>query len=436
MDVRFWSGILLALLPLFTAAQTTPTTARETVDRIVVVVGNEIITATELSSQMQLTALRTRTQPRTPEEVEALQQRVLDAMISDKLLQFEAKQDTSLSIRPEEIDQQLDNEIARIAQNYGSNDAFVDALAAEGLTLRDLKKQYRSEIENQLYRERYLRRRLSSVSVSKKEVESFFSTYKDSLAGQAEALKLAHLLCRISPSRQVEDSVRTLALQVREQILSGSDFATLAIKYSSFGAGANGGDLGYVAREDLVPEFARAAFSLAKGEVSGAVRTQFGYHLIRNEGARDDKLRLRHILFAVEASAADTIATSRLADSLLSLAQNGSDFAELAKSFSADDDSRAKGGEMGWFALADLPVEFGDALKGWSEVGGYRGPIASQYGFHIVKLLDFRAARTFTLEADFDQIKDMARQHKTQQSIETWLAEIRAKTFIEYRLES
>lgn len=417
-------------------AQSSPAPTREAIDKIVVVVGSEIITATELASQMQLTALRTRIQPTTQAEVDKFQTQVLEAMISDKLLQAEAKNDTTLTVRPEEIDQQLDNEIARIAQNYGSNDQFVEALENEGLSLRDLKKQYRGEIENQLYRERYLRKRLTSVSVSKREVEQFFASHADSLPGQAEALKIAHLLLSVRPSKQVEDSVRQLALAVRDKILGGADFATLAVTYASFGAGANGGDLGYMAREDLVPEFARAAFTLAQGEISGAIRTQFGYHIIRNEGSRDDKLRLRHILFGVVASNADTAATMNLADSLLAAARAGSDFAEMAKTYSSDDDTRAKGGELGWFALGDLPAGFGDALRGWSEVGSFRGPIQSQYGFHLVKLLDYRAAKQFSLEADFDQIKEMARQHKTQQSIEKWIADIRKRTYIDYRLES
>lgn len=409
---------------------------RETVDKIVAVVGKEAITATELAAQIELVAFQTNKKPTSQDEIKQFQIEVLEQMISDKLFLLEAQKDTSISIRTEEIDKALEEQIARIAANYESNEAFISRLSQEGLTLRDLQKRYRADIENQLLRQRHIQKKLYSVSVSKHEVEEFYRQFEDSIPTQPEATKLSHILLQIRPAYSVEDSVKQLAMSLRERIIGGEDFAALAVQYASLGAGANGGDLGFVSRDDVVPEFSRAAFALNDGEISGAVRTQFGYHIIRLEGKRDDQARLRHILLAVVPSAQDTAATMALADSLIEEARSGTDFQELAKTFSTDDQSRAQGGELGWFATNQLPQDFVEPLQGWQTAGEIKGPILSQFGVHILKLLEYQSAKKLDLVGDFDQVKELARQDKTGKLVDKWIADIKDRTYIEYRLDS
>jgi peptidyl-prolyl cis-trans isomerase SurA len=274
------------------------------------------------------------------------------------------------------------------------------------------------------------------VSVSRREVEQFYSEFKDSIPKQRETIKLAHLLLEIKPSPEVEDSVQALAASLRQRILDGADFATLSAQNSSLGAGANGGDLGYIARDDVVPEFARAAFQLNVGDISGVIRSQFGYHVIKCEGKRDDRLRLRHILLAVPPSAEDSAIILYLADSLLTEARGGGDFAEMAKTFSSDNDTRAAGGELGWFLVQQMPSEFVTAVSGWKTPGEYRGPVMSRFGVHLLKLLDHQPEKTLSLEDDFDRIKDLARQDKTGQEVDKWIEELKKRTYIDYRMDS
>ena len=408
----------------------------ETVDKIAAVVGDEIILASELANQIQMVAFQTGKRPKTEEEIRKLQKQVLEQMISDRLFLAEAKKDTSITVTQSEVKQALDEHIARIISNFESEDAFLQALADEGLTLRDLERQYESDIENNLLRQRYIQKKLYSVSISRKEVEDFYAEFKDSIPKQPEGLKLAHILLKVTPSKEIEDSVSNFAAELRQRVLDGADFATISTQYSSLGAGGNGGDLGWVAREDVVPEFARAAFKLNEGDISGVVRTPFGYHVIKCEGKRGDQLRLRHILLAVQPSAADTLRTERLADSLLhELRDNHADFAEMAKTFSADDDTRAQGGELGWFALDQLPPDFAQAVAGWTTPGEIRGPVKSRFGFHILKLLDYQPEKTLTLDGDYDQIKEMARQDKTGHIVDKWIDEIKSHSYIDYRIE-
>ena len=426
-------GCLLFILVLLSI---TPATAqRDLVDRIVVIVGDEVILASEVASQIQMAVFQSGRNPGSENELKELTNTILKQMVSEKLFLIAARKDTAISVRSEEVDQALDDRVNEISKNFSSHDDFLAAVAAEGLSLRDLRKRFRDDVENQILKQRFIQRKLYDVSVSRHEVKEFYHSFKDSIPKLPEAVKLAHVLLVIEPSRYVEDSVKAMADTLRQKIIDGADFATISSQYSSLGAGANGGDLGYMSRSDVVKEFARAAFRLNIGDISGVVRTEFGYHVIKCEGKRDDRLKLRHLLLAVQPSTDDTMRVTALADSLLEAARNGSSFEETAKIFSADDDTRAQGGELGWFAVAQLPPEFLPVVSGWKTVNEYRGPLFAKLGIHLLKLLNYHPEKVYTLDEDYDDIKELARQDKTGRLVDAWIEDIKSETYIEYRMD-
>lgn len=433
LSMQLKTIISIIVISIFT--QNSVNAQRDVIDRVVAVVGNEIILASELASQIQLAALQPGYQPKTSAELEKLRDRTLEGMISDRLFLIAAKDDSTISIRAADVERALDDQLARMQGNFESQQAFQQALDAEGLTIRELRKKFRSEVENQLLKQRYIQKQLYGVSVSRHEVEEFYKQFKDSIPIQPEALKLAHILIPVQASQEVEDSVKAMAEELRQRVLDGADFSALSAQYSSFGAGANGGDLGYVSKSDVVEEFARAAFNLLPGDISGVIRTQFGYHVIKAEDRNVDKMKLRHILLGVQPSADDSVRSFQLADSLLSELSSGGKFEELAKIFSIDNDTRARGGELGWFASDKLPQEFARELAGQTTAGEIKGPVSSQFGLHIIKLLEYQAEKQYTLEEDFDKIKELARQDKTGRMVDNSILEIKEKTFIEYRVD-
>ncbi len=428
------TGFIVFVVTLLSAAGVTA--QREVVDKIVAVVGDEVILASELANQMRFNVLQTGREPKTQYELEKVKSETLDQMVSDQLFLVAARKDTTISLRPEEIEDALDERITGISEGFGSHEAFLAALADEGLTLRDLRKRFEKEIENQMLKQRFIQKKLYSVNVSRHEVEEFYNNFRDSIPNQPEALKLAHILIQVEPAAAVEDSVRELATELRRRILDGADFAGVSTEYSSLGAGANGGDLGYISREDVVEEFARAAFNLSVGDISGVVRTQFGYHIIRCEGKRDDQAHLRHVLLAVQPEAADTSRTLAFVDSLMQEISGGTSFEEIAKAYSTDNDTRAQGGELGWFAVQNMPPEFAPALRELKTPGELRGPVVSQFGIHILKLLEYQPEKQFTLEDDFDQIKELARQDKTGRMVDEWIEDLKTTTLIEVMEDS
>jgi peptidyl-prolyl cis-trans isomerase SurA len=419
------TGIVLAA-PFIFAEQ-------EPIESIVAIVGREPIMASELAAQIQMVAIQQGLRPETQEEIDRLKADILDQMISERLFLIQARKDTSIKVIPEEIEQAENEQIARIASQFDSEEAFLEQLSREGLTLRSFKKRLRPDIENQLLKQRLINQKLSRISISKQEVLEFYDKYKDSIPPQPEAVRLAHILITFQPSQTTEDSVRQAAEEIRQNAAAGADFATLAATYSEGPTALTGGDLGFISSDDVVPEFGRVAFNLSPGDISGPVRTQYGYHIIKCEEVQGRRARFRHILFEVNPTAQDSALSYLLVDSLTREIENGADFKELAKVYSADNDSRKQGGELGWFAIENLPPTFIEALDSMVNIDDIHSPVPSEFGLHILKKLDWQEGRVLTPETDFDKIRDMARQSKTGEFVDKWLKEIRENTYVEIR---
>lgn len=407
--------------------------AREPIERIVALVGNEPILSSELAAQIQLMAIQRGIRPKTEQELKEFQEKILEDLIAERLMLLEARKDTAIVVTDDQIDQAIADHINNLIGQFPSEDAFLAELAQEGLSLRSFKKKLRPEMENQLLKQQLIGRKLSSISISNQEVQEFYDQFQDSLPAQPEAVRLAHILITFQASGGSENSVRAEAEKIRKNAAAGADFATLAMTYSAGPTAIAGGDLGFIARDDVVPEFGRAAFNLSPGDISGPVRTMYGFHIIKCEEIRGDRARFRQILLEVNPTAADSLLSYGLVDSLLGLINDSADFRELAKVYSADDESRKQGGELGWFAIKDLPRDFVEGVDHLREVGDVYGPIKSEYGLHILRLLERQEGREISLDTDFDRIKEMARQNKTGAIIDNWIDEIRNRVFVEIR---
>jgi len=330
------------LLPIFISLVLLAPALRcqEVMDGIVAVVDKEIILQSELFSQVQLYALQNRIELRTQEELHRLQRQLLDRMIDDKLLLVQAEKDTSLKVTDREVNEALDQHIRQIRQQFVSQEEFERQLAKEGFTELKLRRKYKEEVKNQILKEKLVDVRLRQVKLSNMEVREFHQTHKDSLPKRPESIRLAHLLVSVEPSEATVEAIKNLATRVLELARSGADFSELAAEYSDDPSSERGGDLGFFSPGDMVPEFELALSALKPGEISGLVRTQFGYHIIKLEQRAGEKVRARHILFMLKPSRGDESRALRLADSLYQLVQTGGEFSKLARDFSDDSDSR------------------------------------------------------------------------------------------------
>ena len=183
----------------------------------------------------------------------------LEGMITDRIIELEAKK-ANITITDNEIQKELD----KLIDQSGGEDMFNFQLSYAGLTMEDVKQ----DIESYLKVVKLLEPR---INITEEEIVAYFEENKDDF-NQEEQVKASHIL--------VEDEETAKA--VKKLLDEGGDFASLAKEYSTDNATAQaGGDLGYFGKNEMVKEFEDAAFSLAVGEISDPVKTQYGYHIIK-----------------------------------------------------------------------------------------------------------------------------------------------------------
>ncbi len=424
--MRWFSALLLCLL-------FSPNARGEKIDGIAAVVDKYIILNSELDAQLQLVALQNKIQISDSAFADSLKRTLLDRMIEDKILLVEAERDTTINVTNKDVETALTAQIERIKAQFPTEEAFVSQLRAEGLTLKELRDQYRSEVKNQLMKEKLLQQKLAKSKVSSGEVIRFYEANRDSLPQKPAGVRLAHILISTSAGKSTRDSLYQYAVMIRDKARAGEDFGLLAKNFSQDPSASSGGDIGWFSRGEMVAEFENAAFSMQPGQISDVIETQFGFHIIKCDGRKGDKVKASHILIRLTPSDEDLKKKMALADSLSSLIQNGADFSELAKQYSQDENTAKDGGELGWYAADDLLPAFTEALTGL-DVGQTSRPVLSDFGYHIVKLEEKRSASALDIKEDYKTLEEMAKRDKTQKQIQELLKKASAEIYIDKRM--
>ncbi len=423
-------GLLLAaILPAAACAQG-PT--EELLDAPIAIVADRVILISEWEAQITLLAMQTKRNLNDPAIRDSIAPAILEQMINDELILIEAERDTLLKVTPEEISQALEEHIQSLRSQFATEEEFQSELSREGMTERDLRLRYRRDVRNQILKQRLIQRKLGEVSVSNGEVREFFSTYKDSLPIQPEGIKLAHILIPVEASDETVDSARATTTRILSEIQNGLAFDEAARQYSQDLTADMGGDLGWFGRGDMVPAFENAAFALVPGQVSGVVRTRYGFHLIKCIEKTADKVHTSHILLSLAPTAVDSAATFARADSVATAVRDSGDYCLLAQTYSQDEESQKNCGELGWYPISEMFPEFKLALEN-AAVDDIVGPVSTQFGWHILRVLDRRSERTLDLKEDWDSIKEMARREKTNRVVFQWIEGIRAETYVDIR---
>ncbi len=213
---------------------------------------------------------------------------LLQTLIDGELVLEQAERQ-KLTVTPQAIDEQVKGIRAR----FPSEEAFKQALNASGLTAERLK----ANIKKGMLRQQLLNKEvLEKVSVSPKEVETFYNEHKD-IYVQEEAVHARHILIKVAPDASPENDqkAKERAQAVLTKAKKGEDFSKLAAQNSEDSSNKDsGGDLGYFGRGRMVKPFEDAAFALKAGQISDPVRSQFGYHIIKV----DDRKEAKRLSFA------------------------------------------------------------------------------------------------------------------------------------------
>jgi len=406
-----------------------PAHSQEVLDRIVAVVDDQIILQSELLQYAYSLAVQMGIEPRQqPDKFGRLREGALESLIAQKVLLTKAQED-SVTVEQRQVDQVLEERLKTMTEQLGSEEKVEEYF---GQPLRKVRRTLRDNIEEGLLVRTLQQRKFREIKLSRREVEDFYHAMQDSLPGVKAAVHLRHILLNIAAGEAAVQAARAKIDTLLKRARNGEDFAGLAKAYSEDpGSAAKSGELGFIQRGDFVREFEEAAFALQPGEISGVVRTQFGFHIIQLIDRRGEKINARHILIQLATSSNDEKDTESFAGRLREDILAGKiSFEEAAKKYSTDQTTNEKGGDLGWFELDQLQVPaFREAAK-TLQPGEISPPLKTQYGFHLVRLEERRDPRQFTLEQDWQQIQEIALNAKNEKEFQNWVNTLKKQMYI------
>jgi peptidyl-prolyl cis-trans isomerase SurA len=247
------------------------------VDRVVAVVNQEIITLSEVEKWKEpfLSQIKAEDRLVRREQNQMVLRKILDRLVEEKLVDQEVKR-VGLKLSAKEMEAAVDDVKRR---NNLTQEQFEKALLAEGLSLEGFKK----EMEKQLLRTRLLTMFVKvEAKAGEKELRDFYRKNNDRYR-EAETYRPAHILFYVPKGATPEQvrEVRNKCATVMEKIKKGEDFGEMAVLYSEDASAKDRGDLGYFKKGDLLPVFEKEALRLKAGEVSGIVRSEVGFHIIK-----------------------------------------------------------------------------------------------------------------------------------------------------------
>lgn len=415
------AGVLvMALTAAITNAQV------QTLDRVVAIVDDDIILATELQERLMLIKRNIEQREMEAPSEEVLARETLDRLILESIqLQLANRYGVRIP------DAQLDEAMRRMAA--GSNltlEQFRDAVEANGQNYVAMREEIRREMMIQRVQQGNVSR---NIEISDEEVDNFLSTEEGEIMTQPE-FRVVQALLEVSKSDSKSERSRKEEFVdgVLASILAGKPFpeAVSVIDPYPF----RGGDLGWRKIDAIPSMFAEVIPNLEVGETA-KIQSGSGFHLVYLADERGRKrmvqqTEVRHILIK-PTEVLDEEAARELAASLRQRALDGEDFSELAKEFSDDIGSAQEGGELGWTSPGQMVPEF-EAAMATTEVGEISEPVKSQFGWHILEVTG-RRDQNIADEMRRRQVMSYLHDQKYDEELEAWLRKIREEAFVDIK---
>ncbi len=408
----------------------------EVVDRIVAVVGNEAIFQSEIDNR----ALMVRLQYPDMAKDNALPHSILDGLIDQKIILAKAKID-SVSIDLNSLDAMVKERFQQISSRFVSTSEMESRLGKSSAAIRD---DIREELRNQQLIETLRKKKSAGVTVTYEEVLAFYKQNQAQIPPVQEGVSVSQIIKY--PSISAESRARSLARikEIRSELKSGADFATLAEKYSEDpGSAKLGGDLGVARKGQFIPAFEQAAYALKEGEVSDFVETRYGYHLIQLLSKEENSIHVRHILVGLDRTKGDfSEAIQQLGEIHASVTSGKETFADMAKKYSDDPASAALGGTLiiagsstSTLVPSTLLPQFQKVIATLKSPGDISEPekIEPAQGepfYAIFKLNERIAAHTLDPDKDYASLEELALENKNRQFFNQWVQQLRKEVYV------
>jgi len=423
--------LLLCALPVGLSAQST------VIDQVIARVGGEYVLLSELEEQFALAASQTN-DPLPPEA----RCQMLDQLLVGKLLYNQSKLD-SIEVPDSDVESQLNARIDRILSYMGGSiEQFEDYY---GQSITATKEQFREDLRVQIATDRIRQTVVRGVKVTPAEVKDFFSEIpKDSLPYFNAEVEIGEIAVMPEANEETRKATAARLAEIRESIINEEiTFEEAAKKYSADGPGQAGGDLGWTKRGKFVPEFEAAAYNLDPGQLSGIVRSEFGYHLIKLQQRRGNTIKVSHILLSPRITDEDVEQSKMFLDSIAELVRVDSLSFSIAvkrhgfdKVQSYNNDGRMTNNVSGntFFEIGDLDPDIYFAIDDMevgdiSEVMEFKGP-RGETMLRVAQLQSRSSPHRATLKQDYAKIQDATKSSKQQNHLSDWIEKTIGSTFV------
>lgn len=403
------------------------------IDQVMAVVGDKKILYSDIEKQyLQLLAQGEKATSET-------RCQIFEQLLIQKLLVNQAEID-SIEITEAQVSSELDARMRYFVNIMGSEEKLENYFKK---SIIEIKADLRDEIREQMLTNKMKNQITGDISVTPSEVKGFYRSLEPSEIPYVESeVEYNQILVYPKYAENAVFEVREKLLNLRQRILDGENFATLAVLYSEDpGSAAKGGDIGWFAKAELDPEYAKVAFGLKKGAVSKIVESSFGFHIIQCLDRTEDRVHTRHILLKPKVTYEVKIAALSRLDSIRSIIKSDSvTFERAAMMFSEDKDTRLNGGQvvnpsggLRW-QLDDLPAQDYAVIKNMTP-----GEISEPYEstdnkgktvYKVIILKKRTEPHKANPEDDFHLLKEMAAQKKQTEIVNKWIEDKIKTTYI------
>jgi peptidyl-prolyl cis-trans isomerase SurA len=250
---------------------------------------------------------------------------------------------------------------------------------------------------------------------------------------------VGHILLAVEPNADEAtlQAAEQAAIEIVKELRAGADFAEMAVSRSAGSRALEGGDLGWRKAAELPSLFAEYVIGMEVGEVSPPIASGSGLHIVKlmeQRGAgvqKQQQSKLRHILVQPSEIRTEDETEVLIRDIYRRLGE-GEDFAELAIEYSEDPGSALNGGDLGWTAGDEFVPAFREQMLA-TETGTMSEPFRSQYGWHILEVLE-RREQDMSYEARQEMALQILHGRRFEEELDKWLKELRDEAFVEIRM--
>lgn len=428
--------VILALLLMGTSLSINAQENGIVIDKVIAVIGGNVILKSDLETQI----VSMRAQGVLIDD--NMRCELLEELLFQKLLLHQAEID-SVTVSEKEVESEIDRRMNYFIAQIGSEKKLEQYYKK---SILEIKEEFRVIVKDQMVSQRMQGQITAGAEVTPKEVKTYYNNLnKDSIPTVESEVEYAQILFNAKQSSKEIKAAKDRIEGFRKRIIDGEKFSTIAILYSDDeGSAKKGGELGFMGRAELVPEFSVTAFKLKNKAVSEVIETEFGFHIMQLIERRGQKVNVRHILVKIKVDEEEVIKVKNLADSVYTLLSTDTlSFEDLVAKYSDDEQTKKSRGIV-------VNPNTGTALFSIDQVnpqvyytidkmkaGEVFKPVPSQgrdggKGYRIIKLLTKTEPHKATFENDYAKVQAAALANKQNSSTKKWIESKIDHTYVKF----